>query len=358
LTTLAYPQYTETPQAVIQVFDAAGAYKGQLKYPVVDSSPVGLAVDNSAGANQGRVYVTSGSTVGAKIYAYPPNAAIVPSTGSSSVSDAAAGAGLSMSRASPAASGGPEDGERAGSATVSQISQKGNLRIGVSGRIAPRRLPCKGRAPVRVTVGGEISTADGSLPPQLRTLRIELNRHGALERRGLPLCPYGSIQPGSTKRALAACRSSLVGTGSFEADIVLAGAEPYPSSGRLLVFNARKGGRPVLFGHIHTARPFSTSFVIVFELRRGARKGPYGIALFARIPRSMDSWGRLSALEMTLGRHYRIGGERRSYLSAGCPAPEGFPGAIFPLARTSFTFSNSQKLTSVLTGNCRVRTEK
>jgi hypothetical protein len=69
------PGFTEQPQAAIQVFSAGGGYKGHLKYYVVDALPPGLAVDNSAGISQGRVYVTSGNSSGASIYAYGPGSA-------------------------------------------------------------------------------------------------------------------------------------------------------------------------------------------------------------------------------------------------------------------------------------------
>ena len=103
-----------------------------------------------------------------------------------------------------------------------EIAQKGNLRVSVSGKLAPKKLPRKGTAPIAVSVGGEISTTDASLPPQLKTLRIELNRNGRLDYTGLPTCKYGRIQPGSSSRALANCRSALVGKGSFTANITLA----------------------------------------------------------------------------------------------------------------------------------------
>lgn len=67
--------YTEHPETAIDVFDFTGAYKGRLKFNVIDGAPVGLAVDNSTGTNQGRVYVTSGNTEQASVYAYPPGAA-------------------------------------------------------------------------------------------------------------------------------------------------------------------------------------------------------------------------------------------------------------------------------------------
>ena len=75
------PEHAESPQSTIQVFNAAGSYLGHLKYNAISSSPVGLAVDNSAAlrhpaGTQGRVYVTSGNTHRAGVYAYAPGVAI------------------------------------------------------------------------------------------------------------------------------------------------------------------------------------------------------------------------------------------------------------------------------------------
>ncbi|HYG97225.1 MAG TPA: NHL repeat-containing protein [Solirubrobacterales bacterium] len=69
------PLYAEQPTALVYVFGPDGSYKGHLKYLIRDALPAGLAVDNSATATQGRVYVTSGNTEGAGVYAYPPGAA-------------------------------------------------------------------------------------------------------------------------------------------------------------------------------------------------------------------------------------------------------------------------------------------
>ena len=241
-----------------------------------------------------------------------------------------------------------------GALAQAEIAQKGNLRITVNGKLSPKKLPRRGTAPIAVSVGGRISTTDATLPPQLKTLRIELNRHGRLDYKSLPTCKFSRIQPGSSSRALSQCRSSLVGRGSFTANITLAGQEPYPTRGRLLVFNSTRGRKPVLYGHIYSPKPFATSFVIVFKVQR-IRKGTYGTALNAPLPRAMDAWGRLTGLNMTLSRRYSAGGRRHSFISSGCPAPKGFPGAVFPLARTSFSFTGGKKLTSTLSSTCKAR---
>jgi len=146
----------------------------------------------------------------------------------------------------------------------------------------------------------------------------------------------------------------LVGKGSFNATITLAGQEPYPTEGKLLVFNATQNGKPVLYGHIYAPRPFATSFVIVFRVTQ-LRKGTYGIILNAPLPAAMKAWGRLTGLRMTLNRRYSYQGKSHSYISSGCPAPKGFPGAVFPLARASFAFVGGQELSSVFSSTCKVR---
>lgn len=238
--------------------------------------------------------------------------------------------------------------------TSAEISQSGTLRVSFAGKLSPKRLPRRGLAPIAVAVSGRITTTDGTLAPQLRTLRIELNRHGRLDTGGLPICHARQIYPASTKRALAACRSALVGRGSFSVDVVLAGQDPYPTTGRLLVFNGVHEGRPALLGQIHSAKPFATSFVIPFRISR-VRRGSYGISLTASLPAALGNWGHVTGLQLRLSRKYRYRGRGHSLISAGCPAPEGFPGAIFPLARTTLGFAGGRTLVSKLTESCQAR---
>jgi hypothetical protein len=235
-----------------------------------------------------------------------------------------------------------------------EIAQKGNLRVKVDGALSPRTLPRGNAAPVAVSVAGRISTTDQSPPPQLKELRIEINRHGHLDYRGLPVCQASEIHPASSARALAACRRSLVGQGRFWANIVLAGQAPYPTEGRLLVFNGKSKGRSVLLGQIYAPHPFATSFVIPFVLRK-VRHGTFGIQLSASLPKALGSWGYVTAISLTLSRRYTFRGARHSYLSAGCPAPKGFAGASFPLIRTNFSFAGGRRLTETLARHCGVR---
>lgn len=243
------------------------------------------------------------------------------------------------------------------SIAVAAVTQKGNLRVSVDGQMTPRRLPRKADAPISVLVGWQISSVDGSPPPKLRDLSIEINRHGRLQTAGLPTCPYGKIQPASTQRALANCRSSLVGRGTFTAEVALKGqeeSETYEATGTLLFFNGESNGKPVLFGQIYSAYPFATSFVIPFDLGQRV-KGSYGTQLSATIPRALRSWGNLTEIQMRLSRRYGYRGRRRSFLSASCPTPTGLTEAVFPLARTSFDFVGGARQSLTVVRSCHVR---
>jgi hypothetical protein len=234
------------------------------------------------------------------------------------------------------------------------VNGKGVLRVAVDGKLAPHTLPRTGSAPVAVSVSGEISTTDGSQPPTLEKLVIEINRHGQINPRGLPICRGSQLQASSNSRALKACRSSLVGEGKFFGTIALPGQPPYPMAGRLLVFNGEERGRPVLLGHIFSPHPFATAFVIPFQIAT-KHHGNYGTTLVANVAKALGHKRNLTKIEMTLSRRYDYHGERRSFVTAGCPAPKGFSSVNFPLARTSFSFAGATKITSVLMRTCGAR---
>jgi hypothetical protein len=235
-----------------------------------------------------------------------------------------------------------------------EVAQTGNLRLQVTAKMQPQRLPRQGTAPISVAFAGHVTTPDGAMPPQLESFQIAINRHGRLDSEGLPVCNPELIMSASSSRALAACRASLVGQGKFWANVQLEGQEPYAATGRLLIFNGRRGGQPVLFGHIYSAHPFATSFVIPFSISE-LPHGRFGTQLTAELPASMAGWGTVTGIEMTLFRRYAFRGVQHSFLSAGCPAPTGVPAAVFALARTSFQFTGGKSIGTTLNRTCKAR---
>jgi hypothetical protein len=96
------PEYSESSETAIYVFDANGVYEGRLKYSIENALPPGLAVDNSNASTKGRVYVTSGNSELGAVYVYPPGAATsaaVPLPGPSTPGGGAAGGGSSSAGA-------------------------------------------------------------------------------------------------------------------------------------------------------------------------------------------------------------------------------------------------------------------
>jgi hypothetical protein len=240
-----------------------------------------------------------------------------------------------------------------GGLAQAEVSQKGDLRVSFDGGIVPHALPRHGTAPVAVSLSGDIETTDGQAPPQLRTISLAINRNGRLDYTGLPACHYHQIQPASTAEAIEACPGGVIGRGAFRAKVVLPEQSPFPSRGKVVAFNGILHGRHVVFAHIYGTTPLPQSSVLAFALSRAS--GTYGITLTAQLPRVAAEWGYVSGVSLTLQRRFEYRGRAHSYLSAGCPAPKGFPGATFSFARASFGFEDGRAVTSTLTRSCGVR---
>jgi hypothetical protein len=240
----------------------------------------------------------------------------------------------------------------AGAVARGEVIQKGDLRVAFSARLSPRSLPRQDMAPVSVSIGGRIGTTDGRMPPQLRRIAIAINRDGALDLRHLPACLLDDIQPSNNENALEACRASLVGEGTFSADVKLPEQSPFPSRGKVLAFNGTVHGRPALLAHVYGSEPGPTSYTLPFMITR--TKGTFGTLLEASLPQITSDWGFVTGIELDLNRRFNVDGEAHGYLSARCAAPPGFPGAVFPLIRASFAFAH-RTMTSTLTRSCKAR---
>lgn len=234
------------------------------------------------------------------------------------------------------------------------VVQEGNLRVSISTRLEPYKLPRAATAPIKAFIAGHVFTADGQTPPQLQRMEIEINRHGHIETEGLPVCKLSQIKATSTEKAIAACGEALVGSGHFWASVVFnEEARPYHTTGRLLAFNGRKAGKPALFIHIYTTQPFPSAFVVVFAIK-AIHDGPYGTELSASLPQALGDWGFVNRIKMNIGRDYTFDGHKRGYFEASCPAPAGAGTASFPLALANFSFEETQ-LSSTVTKSCGVK---
>jgi hypothetical protein len=229
--------------------------------------------------------------------------------------------------------------------------QSGDLRVSFHAGFAPTALPRERPAPITVNFEGRISTVDGTHPPALQRLRVELNSAGEVETNGLPRCATSLLQTTSSALALERCRAALVGKGSFVAQLPV--ERQLLVGGRALVFNGTVDGHPGMLIHIYVSDPVRLTLVI--PIRISHREGKFGTVLTTTVPKLAGGSASIVQLRLKVGRQFSAGGERRSYLSAACAAPPGFPGAVFPFARSSFSFSDGRTMHSVLSRSCQVR---
>jgi len=347
------------PEAAVYEFDSDGSYLDRLQTRVVGpvgkerdgpifGEPSGIAVDQSSGD----LFVTTGNSVFSNVVAYGPYQATQPP------SPAGAGsAGTAVSGAVSSARGDRDELGRAGHAiahsSAAVIERRRGVQVSFDGTLTPSVLPRHGAAPVGIVIDTSISAPKGGDPPQLRRITVAINRHGHFTSTGLPSCRVDQIQPSTTANALAACRGALVGEGRFSANVKLPQQSPFPSAGKVLAFNGKVDGRPAILAHIYGTQPVPTSIVLPFLLRGG--HGAYGTTLEASLPQATGNWGYVTGLRMNLRRRFSYHGKSRSFLTAGCPAPAGFPSASFPLAKTKFSFAGGLTFEPVLNRTCRAR---
>ncbi len=239
-----------------------------------------------------------------------------------------------------------------GAASQAEMDQRDGLRVTFNANFAPHSLPRDRPAPIEVEIQGSIATTDGSHPPPLRWLEMELHRSGRFSTEGLPICTAPALQSTSTKEALARCGAARVGRGSFRADVAL--GEGIAATGTMLAFNSRKAGKPALLLHLFASVP--VRFTLVVPLAIGHKKeGQFGTILRARIPKLGGGLGSITEIDLTIDRLYSFAGKRRSYLSAACAAPPGLNVGPFSFARGHFRFEGHRAIHIKLTRNCRVR---
>ncbi len=243
-----------------------------------------------------------------------------------------------------------------GVAAVAQaeIEKQGDLIVNFDGGISPQSLPREALAPVAVSVDSSFKSSEGAdPPPQLRKISIGINRAGKIFDRGLPICRVRRIQPATIRAAKRICHSAIVGHGHVQVRIHLASQEPFTFKGPLLVFHAkRSGGHRRLLAQVYGRRPPS-AFVLNFKIIETG--GEFGTVIKTTLPKPARKWAYVTHFDMRLRRIYTYEGQKHSYVSASCAAPDGFPGAVFPFAQANFGFAGGQHVETTLVRDCTVR---
>lgn len=194
----------------------------------------------------------------------------------------------------------------------------GTLVLHADGGFEPRVLPRRRFAPIHFQGYGQIGTTDGSVPPALEHVKLEFDRDGRLTTAGLPTCQVGQLEGATTVQARRRCHGAIVGTGHVAAVVDLAGLARIRLKAPLTLFNGpRHRGSPTVLGQARAPFPISETYVIFAPVER-IHNGVYGYRSEFDVPPIAGGFGSLTRIDAKIGRRYRTGGRKLSYVSARC----------------------------------------
>jgi hypothetical protein len=194
----------------------------------------------------------------------------------------------------------------------------GNLELSANGSFFPRALPKKGFKPIGVTAAGKVEEADGSHPPAVRRVLLEIDKHARVSTKGLPTCRSGQLQATDTKAALKTCKKALIGIGKATAQVAFAEQKPINVPTRLLVFNGGEhGGKVKMFIHGFFSNPISGAIVTTVTFKK-VHRGRYGLLADARIPQITNGSGSITSFHLNISKWFRHKGHKTRVFSAQC----------------------------------------
>jgi hypothetical protein len=200
-----------------------------------------------------------------------------------------------------------------------EVVRSGNLVLSDDGGLSPLKLPEHGGAPATARLEAEIGTVDGSHPPALRTIDLEVAKTIEVHAVGLPVCRAAQITATSSATARRACGGALLGSGSAEVEVAFPEQAPFSSTGPLLLFNAGvQGATTKVLLHAYVDVPAPTAIVVAAAITR-IHHGPYGLEITATIPRIAGGAGSVTKFGLKVGRKFGYEGKSRSFLTASCP---------------------------------------
>ncbi len=205
-----------------------------------------------------------------------------------------------------------------GGATKVRI-QAGNLLVIGEGGFTPTALPKNFDAPITIFGKGRLDTVDGTLPPILKTIEFEFDKHGSVQTEGLPICTSAKLQTTTVPQARKLCPGAIVGKGFGHAVVKFPEQAPIPVSSPITIFNGpRLGGDPSVLAHFYTTVPAPVAFVVPVRIET-IHNGRYGYRVHAKIPKLAGGSGIPISGSIRIGRKWTYKGKKHSYINARCP---------------------------------------
>jgi hypothetical protein len=192
------------------------------------------------------------------------------------------------------------------------------IMVSATARITPPELPARGNAPVSISSVVRVKSKDGEAPPALQQIVFNLDKHGTIETRGLPVCPTAKLAGTRPAVARKRCAGAVVGKGRGEAEVRLPGMAPTEISSPLTLFNGPpQGGRPTLIAHAWETLPVPKAVLVPFTVER-IKHGRYGYRVEIELPQIAAGYGAATLAEATVGKTWERGGREVGYVNAHC----------------------------------------
>jgi len=224
----------------------------------------------------------------------------------------------------------------------------GPLIVEAEGGFRPTALPRHTDAPITLFGSGKASTVSGELPPIVKTLDIEFDRHGHLETQGLEVCKAAKLRATTVPQARKACPGAIVGEGKGSAVVQFPEQNPIPVTSPITLFNGpKKNGDDTVIAHAYTTVPAPTTFIVPIVIER-IHKGVYGYRTIAQIPKIAGGYGHPISGHLTVGKHWTYKGKKHSYVNARCET-----GSL--QAKVGVTFQEGTFLSGTFVKRCSVR---
>jgi hypothetical protein len=221
----------------------------------------------------------------------------------------------------------------------------GNIVLTLDGKVSPKALSRTEPTPITFQFSAGVKTKDGTHAPAAQNFEAEVDRSGALNPTGLPVCRTQDLEARTTEGAKQACKDSLVGQGFAEAEVEFPEQLPFDAEGPLLLFNGgTKGRETLLLAHVYANVPAPTAFVTPIHVTK-INAGKYGLKIEAKIPVIAGGSGSLSRVAVTNRKIFTYKGEKQSYFLAKCPT-----GRLF--GRGKLDFSDGTRLLGTLSLPC------
>jgi hypothetical protein len=195
----------------------------------------------------------------------------------------------------------------------------GNLVLKIDGELSPRAFPRHEFAPASFRTRGQIATSDGTHPPALREAIVYIDKNGAFDAHGLPVCTAGDLEARDTKAAKRVCGDAIIGTGMGTGEIAFPEQRPLLVDSPITIFNGGvKGSATTIFLHAFITVPTPAAIVTSFKFDR-VNAGRYGLHGVAKIPVIAGGSGSVTDFDFKIKRLYTYKGERKSFDLTKCP---------------------------------------